>query len=216
MIAVARFRLTSLLQSQRYLAPVLTFLAVAAIFASGDSGPALSTYAPLSGTTFVCSAWLTITLLGLDDATIRDVMIVSSGGSRLRVVTASALLAAALSLMMGVVAAALPMMSTQFTPATLRSGALSAVVCALAGVGGGMLCSRLVIPRPGYGLVAAALVAFALIRLDVPPVGLLLQQLSRLHPPRDLAVDITGDLTIAVLMVALGVAVGTYVDSRRS
>ena len=216
MIAVAMFRLTSLLQSQRYLAPVLTFLALVAIFASGDSGPALSTYAPLSGATFVCSTWLTITLLGLGDPAIRDVTIVSSGGSRLRVVTATALLAVALSMVLSVVAAALPMMSTQVTPAILRAGAFSVVVCALAGVGVGMLCSRLVVPRPGYGLAAAALVVFGLIRLDVPPVGLLLQQLSRTHPPRDLPVDIAGDLTIAVLMVALGVALGTYVDSRRS
>lgn len=217
MTALVALRFKTLLLSQRYLAPLLAFLAVTAIFCTGDSGPILPTYALMCGLVIATSTWITMTIVNLEGSVLRDVTIVSSGGSRTRVVASAAMLAAAIGVLLTVLAVTLPLLSSHdATAADLHDGALAALSAAITGVAVGMLCSRLVIERAGYGLVTAVLLVFALLRLNVPPVGHLLRQLSATPPSSGLLLALVSDIVIAIALVVLSVVTATYVSRRRS
>lgn len=217
MTALVALRLRTLLLSQRYLAPVLAFLAASAIFCTGDSGPVLPTYALMSGLVLAATSWIAMTVVSVEEPTVRDVAIVSSGGSRFRVVASAALLATEIGLVLTILATALPLLSSHgATAADVRDGALAALSAALTGVAVGMICSRLVIERAGYGLVAAASLVFALLRFDVPPVGHLLRQLSAIPPQSRLLLALGTDVLIAAALVVASVAAATYASDRTS
>lgn len=217
MTALLSLRLTTLLLSQRYLAPLLAFLGVSAIFCSGASGPILPTYALMAGVVLATSTWTTITVVNVERAALRDVTIVSSGGSRARVISASALLAAAIGVVLTALGTLLPLLSSDHVRSwQVRDGALAVLSAALTGVAVGLLCSRLVIRQIGYSVVAATLAVFALLRLDVPPVGHLLRQLSATPPPSALPEALIGNVLIAVALVVGSIAATTYASDRSS
>jgi hypothetical protein len=210
-------RLTALLLSQRYLAPLITFLGASAIFCTGATGPILPTYAIIAAVVLATSTWSTIILVNLEGPVSHDVALVGSGGSRARAVAASALLAAAIGVLLTVLGTLLPLLSSdRATWWQVRDGALASLSGGLTGVAVGLVCSRLVIGRIGYTVIAASLLAFALLRLDVPPVGHLLRQLSATPPPAGLEVPLIADVMIAVVLVTASVAAATYASDRSS
>jgi len=87
-IALVRYLFTVMLLSQRYLAPLLLFVGLLAVLTSSDSGPLAATYGSAAGGMLVCSVWLTMGLIGLEDQTHRSVVVVTAG-SHLRVLLGS-------------------------------------------------------------------------------------------------------------------------------
>jgi hypothetical protein len=80
----------------------------------------------------------------------------------------------------------------------------------------GLVRSRLVVERAGYGLLVAALLIFALLRLDVPPVEVPAAPAVDDSAPLGLPLALVGDIATAVLLVLLGVVAATYTSARRS
>lgn len=78
MIGLIRYTAATMLHSQRYLAPVLLFMAALGVSSSNDSGPLPPIYGLGAGTLFVCATWLTIALISIEDPAHRAIIVVSA------------------------------------------------------------------------------------------------------------------------------------------
>ncbi|MFI2378494.1 hypothetical protein ACH5AO_26055 [Streptomyces sp. NPDC018964] len=202
MIALIRYLFTVMLLSQRYLAPLLLFVGLLAVLTSSDSGPLAATYGSVAGAVLVCSVWLTMALVGLEDRQHRPVLVVSVG-SRLRTLLGSVAAAVLWCLPLTVAGLGLPLVFGTHSPvpADLVLGTEAQLTCSFTGIAIGLVCSRPVVRRQGYALVLAlALLLTALLARGVSPVNVLLTDLQN-------ASDSTGLLgsTAVLLVVAAGV-----------
>lgn len=216
MTALVRYSLATVLHSQRYLAPVLLFLAALAVGTSNGSGPIVPSYALCAAALFICSAWFTVTLLNLDDPISRAITVVNAGRSR-SVLIAAVIAASLGSLLMAVVGLVFPLLTGdhQVSGTDLVVGAEAEVCCALTGIAVGLVCSRLVIRRPGYSLLAAlALVMIMLLVRGLPPVNPMFRLMSGDTPPADLVGPITGYTAVALALLLACAAVTQYVATR--
>ncbi|MFI8459872.1 hypothetical protein [Kitasatospora sp. NPDC085464] len=207
MIALVRYLSTVLLLSQRYLAPLLLFVGLAAVLTSSDSGPLPATYSAVAGAMLLSSAWLTMALIGLEDPPHRAIVVVGAG-SHLRVLLGSVATAATWCLLLTGAGLGLPLLFGTHTarPADLLLGTEAQLVCAFTGMAVGLLCSRLVFRRQGYALVAAlALLLAALLGRGVSPVNLLLTDLQ--HAPA--STDVLGSTAVLVATAAALLAAAT-------
>lgn len=177
MIALIRYTGATMLHSQRYLAPVLLFMAAVGVSSSNDSGPLPPIYGLCAGALFICATWLTIVLISVEDPAHRAITVVSAKRSS-RVLLASVSVAVISSVILAVVGVVLPLLVGAHTveAADLALGVESELTGAFAGIAIGLLCSRLVIRRQGYALIAAlALVMIALLVRGLPPINVLLR-----------------------------------------
>ncbi|MYR58669.1 hypothetical protein GTY54_21325, partial [Streptomyces sp. SID625] len=88
MIALIRYTLATVLHTQRYLAPLLLFTGLLGVLTVNGGGPLPPAYASSAGALFVCSTWLTVALMSLDEPSQRAIVVVSAGGRSLRVLLA--------------------------------------------------------------------------------------------------------------------------------
>ncbi len=217
MIALFRYTLSVLLHSQRYLPPTLAFLALLAILTSSDSGPILPVYAVCAGLVFVCSTWLTVSLVNTEEPVSRAIVVVNSRDSR-KVLAAAVLVALAASLFLTVIGLYYPLVSGKHTVtgSDLLLGAEAQLTCAFVGIGMGLLTSRLVIGRPGYSLVAALALVLALLLVKwIPPVHPLLSLLGGGRKAADLMAPVSGLAAVGVLVLLASAAGTQYVAVRR-
>ena len=201
MTALVRYTVAVLLHTQYYLAPVLLFVGFLAVSTANGGGPLPPVYASSAGALFVCAVWLTATVLGLDTPEQRAVVVVSAGRSS-SVLAASVVTALLASTALGALGLLFPLWMGDYRlgAADLALGAVAVLACACAGVGAGVLCSRLVVPRQGNALVAAlVLIGVFLFSRGVSPVNSLIQTMST-------ATDATAVLGFAATM--LGVTAG--------
>jgi hypothetical protein len=216
-IALVRYMFTVLLLSQRYLAPLLLFLGVVAVLTNGDTGPFAATYATVAGAMLLCSVWLTMALVGLDDQTHRSVVVVSAG-SRLRVLLATVGTAAVWCLLLTAAGLVLPLLFGPHTPglADLALGAEAQLTCAFTGMAIGLICSRLVFRSQGYALVLALLLLLtALVGKGVSPVNIMFTRLLNTSRSVDVLVSTGALLTAAAGLLAAGVAVTQAIAVRK-
>ncbi|HEX3788015.1 MAG TPA: hypothetical protein VHW44_09145 [Pseudonocardiaceae bacterium] len=216
MIALVRYALAVMLHSQRYLAPVLLFLAVLAVFTSNDPGPVLPVYALAAAALFSCAAWLTMTLLNIEEPVQRAITAVSAGGS-LRALLSWVCVAVLDCLVLSALALLFPWVDGHSVSGVeLLVGVEALVTCALSGVAIGLVCSRLVIRRPGYALLTAlGLVLLLVLVRGLPPVNPMFRLLAGTGRPAGLVTS-AGALTgVAVLLLVLGVTVTQLVATRR-
>ncbi|MFG2331730.1 hypothetical protein ACGFMM_19115 [Streptomyces sp. NPDC048604] len=218
MIPLIGYTFATVLHTQRYLAPLLLFMGLTGVLTINGAGPLPAAYASSAGALFVCSTWLTIALMSLDDPTQRAIVVVTSGGRSLKVLLAAigtALLSCLVLLAFGLVFP-LWMGSHDVTPADLLLGVGAQLTCALVGIAIGVLCSRLVFRRRGYALVAAlALVMGALFIKGMPPVNRLFTLMATTPDAAKLLAPTGGMLVIAVLILAVFTAVTQFVAARR-
>ncbi|MFI9239229.1 hypothetical protein [Streptomyces sp. NPDC053079] len=217
MIALIRYTFSTVLHTQRYLAPVLLFTGLMGVLTVNGSGPLPPAYASSAGALFVCSTWLTIALMSLDDATQRAIVVISSGRSLkvLLAVIGTALLSC-LALMVFGLFFPLWVGSYDVTPVDLLLGMEAQLTCALVGIAIGVLCSRLVFRRQGYALVAAlALVMGALFAKGMPPVNRLFNLMATTSDSAELLAPAGGMLAIAAAILAAFTAVTQYVAARK-
>ncbi|MFE3033155.1 hypothetical protein ACFXKY_16115 [Streptomyces canus] len=218
MIALVRYMFTVMLLSQRYLAPLLLFVGLLAVLTSSDSGPLAATYGSASGGMLVCSVWLTMALIGLEDQTHRSVVVVTAG-SHLRVLLGSVGTAALWCLPLTAAGLVLPLLfgSHTFTLADAVLGTEAQLTCAFTGIAIGVLCSRLLFRRQGYALLLALILLLAvLLAKGVSPVNVLLGDLQNASDSADLLGSTAVLLAISTGVLATAVAATQAISVRRS
>ncbi|MFJ6082396.1 hypothetical protein ACIQI8_13425 [Streptomyces sp. NPDC092369] len=218
MIALVRYLFTVMLLSQRYLAPLLLFVGLLAVLTSSDSGPLAATYGSAAGAMLVCSVWLTMALIGLEDGTHRSVVVVTTG-SHLRVLLGSVGTAALWCLPLTVAGLLLPLAfgSHTFTFADAVLGTEAQLTCACTGIAIGVLCSRLLFRRQGHALLLALILLLAaLLARGISPVYVLLADLQSASDSADLLGSTAVLLAISAGVLAASVAITQAISLRRS
>ncbi|MER5446632.1 hypothetical protein ABT065_13440 [Streptomyces sp. NPDC002764] len=218
MIALVRYMFTVLLLSQRYLAPLLLFLGLVAVLTSSDSGPLTATYASVAGAMLLCSVWLTMALIGLEDQPHRSIVVVSTG-SHLRVLLATVGTAAVWCLLLTAVGLVLPLMFAARTPgpADLALGILAQLTCGFTGMAIGVVCSRLVFRRQGYALLLAlGLLLAVLLGKGVSPVNIMLTHLQNTSDSTDALVPTAVLLAVAAGLLTVSTAVTQAITLRKA
>lgn len=90
------------------------------------------------------------------------------------------------------------------------------MACVFVGVGVGLLCSRLVIGRPGYSLVVALVLVMVLpLTPGLPPVNPMLKLMSNGRPAIDMVTPVTGYLAISIVLLLVAGSVTQLVAERR-
>lgn len=217
MIALIRYTSATMLHSQRYLAPVLLFLAAAGISSSNDPGPLPPVYALCAGALFVCATWFTIALISNENPVHRAITVVNSGSSG-KVLLASVSVAVLGCLILAAVGVVLPLLAGTHTVALadLIVGIEAALTCAAMGISIGLLCSRLVFRRQGYALiVATALVITVPLIRGLPPVNVLLGLMANATRSADLISPVSGLLAIAIVVLAASVCTTHLIATRK-
>ncbi|GAA5185227.1 hypothetical protein GCM10023322_28530 [Rugosimonospora acidiphila] len=216
MLALIRYALASLIHSQRYLAPALLYLVVLATFTINDQGTLAGVYVVSAGALLVCGTWLTVTIVNLDDPVQRAITVSAAGRSR-RVLAASVGLAVLVCVVLAGVGLVFPLLSGHhvITSAGLVTGAEAELACAFAGIAVGLLCSRLVVGRPGYSLILALGLVLALPLVRIPPINPMLRSMSGDGPAGHLVLPIAADLTVCVILSLASALVTQYFAVRR-
>ncbi|WP_411079298.1 hypothetical protein [Streptomyces sp. cmx-18-6] len=217
MIALVRYQFTVLLLSQRYLAPLLLFLGLVAVLTSSDTGPLAATYASVAGATLLCSVWLTMALVGLDDPAHRSIVVVSAG-SHLRVLLGTVGAAAVWCLLLTAAGLVLPLIFGSHAPgvADLVLGVEAQLTCAFAGMAIGLVCSRLVFRRQGHALVLALVLLLAvLLGKGLSPVNIMLTDLHGTSDSVEALMPTGVSLAAAAGLLATGVAVTQAITLRK-
>lgn len=207
MLAMTRYYLALLGHSQRYLPAMLAYIAVNTVLYTDPKSPLPPQYGISAGTLLVVSCWLTIAMLDIEDPVQR--LITLSHARRWRSVLGGATLAVfACAFVLIVVTLAWSMLrSGSFQPRTLALGVAAHVLCTLFGIAIGLPCSRLLIPRIGWSVLAAIfLLAAALLVKWLPLANPLLRALTSSHP-------LTGPLVLTTVtavfcLLASTIAVG--------
>ncbi|MFJ4102739.1 hypothetical protein [Amycolatopsis japonica] len=193
MLAMTRYYLALLGHSQRYLPAILAYLAVNTVLYTDPKSPLLPQYGISAGSLLVVSCWLTIAMLDVEDPVQR--LVTFSHARRWRSVLGGATLAvfgcAVVLILVTVLWSGLR--TGGFTIGTFALGASAHALCALFGIAIGLPCSRLLVPRVGWSVLAAifALAAVLLVKW-LPLANPLLRALTSQQP-------LTGPFVVAVV-----------------
>ncbi|MFD0425094.1 hypothetical protein [Streptomyces parvus] len=218
MTALICYTFATVLHTQRYLAPLLLFMGLMGVLTVNGSGPLPPAYASSAGALFVCSTWLTIALMSLDDPPQRAIVVVTAGGRSLTVLLAAigtALVSCFVLMVFGLV---FPLWIGNYTvtAADLLLGLEAQLTCALVGIAIGVLCSKLVFKRQGYALVAAlALVMGTLFAKGMPPVNRLFTLMATTPDATELLAPTGAMLAISAVILAVFTAATQFVAGRR-
>jgi hypothetical protein len=217
LIALIRYSLAVVLHSQRYLAPLLLFTGLMGVLTVNGSGPLPPAYASSGGALFVASTWLTVALLSLDSAPQRAIVTVTAGRSwRVLLGSIATVLLSCLPLMVFGLLFPLWAGSYDVRPVDLLLGTVAQLTCALTGAGIGVVCSRPVLRRQGYTMVAAlALVMVTLFSPGLPPVNRLFRLMAESSDSAELLGPALGMLGVSAILLVLCAAVAQYVTTRR-
>jgi hypothetical protein len=217
MIALIRYTLATMQHSQRFLAPVLLFLVAVAISSSSDTGPIVPVYALCSGALFLSATWLTVTLINSEDPAHRAITQVNAVQSY-RLLASGIVVALGYGMFMTIIGLVLPIVvgshDVGFVELLVGFGAQLASTCT--GIGVGLVCSRLVVGRPGYSLVLAIGLALVLLLVrGLPPINPMFRLLSGTRPAGELVVPVSVTLLTAVIILAVGAVITQFFAARR-
>lgn len=208
-----RYQLALLAHSQRWLPPSFAFAVLLAILYTDPDAPIVPEFAVSAGALTVVACWLTIALVGAEDPVQRLVTRVHARrlSTLLGGVVASVLLCCAV---LTVVSLGWSFARHGGYPiGLLGRGVLAHLATACTGLAIGLPCSRLLVPRIGYTLLAALvpLVVVLLVRW-IPIVNPMLRAMSsgESSPGPVLA----GAVTSAVVLALSALIVGVVFDRR--
>lgn len=207
MISLVRYLAADVLRGQRVLAPVLVFLGVMGMLFSSDAGQPLEAYSGSSALIYPICAWVAVVVATSEDVVRREITVVSAGGWS-RVLSAVAVVAVLFALVIALIAAVWPVVTNPhpYTFAEFSAGLGSHVVCALLGVGVGLMFARPVFDAVGRTVLAT----FAVVVLTYPlghvtPLGWVLDALG--HNQMTLSVLWAGLVGAALVSAAVVVGV---------
>jgi hypothetical protein len=215
MTAVFRYILATVLHSQRYVAPAVFFIVIVAILTASDSGPLLQTYSASAAAMLASAVWLTVTVVGVEEPVGRSVLVVAAGRSR-DVLLATVAAVFVFCVVLSVIGLIYPLYSGSHTvtPRSVALGAVAELTSACVGIGLGLLCSRLVIPRPGFSMLLGLALVLAALVLPWLPVYPMLRSMSADHHGGHGTVFAVCT-TLGVGVLAAGTAVAHFAGSRR-
>jgi hypothetical protein len=167
--------------------------------------------------TMVLAAWLTVSLIGVEDPVQRTITAVNVGRSRsLLIATAWVVLACCVVLSAILLAVPLVFGFRDVTGLDLLVGAEGLFTGACVGVAIGSVTSRLVVRRPGYSLLTTLLLLLLFLLVRLPPINPMMSLLTRNGSVTDdTVVSATWYAAVAVVLMAVGVAVTQLVAARR-
>lgn len=215
--ALIRYNLAAVLHGQRYVAPLLFFGIVLSVFTVNDSGLLTNTYVVSASVLLISMCWLTVTIVNHEDPVRRAIQSVTAGGSQ-RVLAAEVILAVLAGVLLTVVGLIFPLLvgNHAWGGADLAAGLLAQLTCLFTGVAIGVVCSRLVVPRPGYSLLLALVVVIALpITPWLPPINPVMTLLSGSRPAAELLPMLSVHLVVSIVLAVACTAVTRYVATRR-
>jgi len=214
--ALTRYGLARLTVSQRYLPPVLLFLAVVVVLTTEPGGSLFARYAACAFAQFLSMAWLTVVVVNGEDPVERSVTVVAAGGAR-RVLLADVLAVGAVHAGLVVFGLLYPLHAGTGPAAAVAVGLVAQLTAGAAGISVGLPCSRLVVPRPGYAVLTALTLVLLMLLVPYPPaVNPTLRLLS--HPAD--AGAVLGPLLVqaggAAAMLACSITLTHAVARRRA
>ncbi|WP_394620875.1 hypothetical protein JNUCC0626_17770 [Lentzea sp. JNUCC 0626] len=206
MIALVRYLAADVFRGQRYLAPLLVFLGVMGMLFSSDAGQPLEAYSGSSALLYPIAAWMAVVVATSEDVVRREITVVSAGGWS-RVLTAAALVAVLICLVLAVLAAVWPVLTNPhpYTAGEFFVGLAAHTGVALLGVGVGLLFARPVLDSIGRTVLAV----FSVVVLTYPlgratPLGWVLDALGH----NRVSLSLLGMAAVGVALVAAAVVVG--------
>ncbi|MEW2506399.1 hypothetical protein AB0878_38705 [Amycolatopsis sp. NPDC047767] len=214
MLAVSRYYLALLGHSQRYLPAVLAYLALSVILYSDPHSPVLPLYGVSSGALVVLGCWLTIAVLDIEDP-VQRLVTLSHARSRRRTIGGAVFAVFGCVVVLTVITIVWSGIRTwQLSWDAFGVGLVSLLASGLLGIAIGLPCSRLLVGRIGWTVLAAVLVlGLVLLGKWVPLVHPLITALTNSAP-------YGGALVLAVVtsVVALGVSAGVvgWLAGRRA
>jgi hypothetical protein len=216
MTALYRYNMATVLHSQRYVPPMVFFLGLLAILTSSDSGPLLGVYQAAAGSVLACATWIAAAVVNVEEPVGRAMVVVNARRSR-DVLVAAVAASATFCVGMTLIGLVYPVVSGSHTVTwqAVALGAAAQLICACVGIGLGLLCSRLVIGRPGFSVVAGLALVFAVILAKpVPPVYPMLHSMAGDRRPADLVLPFAGYGVAGLAVLAAATAVTQYIATR--
>ncbi|MFB6894282.1 hypothetical protein ACFCX4_33790 [Kitasatospora sp. NPDC056327] len=216
MTALVRYRLTTLLLSQRHLAPLLLFTSLVTVLTSSDTGPLTAAHGAAGAAMLLAATWLTTAVAGLEDQAHRGIL--TAAGSHRRLLAGTVLTALLACLPLTVLGLALPLLVGTHSPtaADLLLGAEAQLTCALTGTAVGLIASPPVVRHHGRGLLLALALLLALtLGKGLPPVNLLLTRLATHRHAADLLASTAVLLAVAAALLGAAAALAHTVVTRR-
>lgn len=214
MLAVSRYYLALLGHSQRYLPAVLAYLALCAILYADPNSPLLPLFGVSGGGLLVVGCWLTVALLDIEDP-VQRLITLSHAGSRRSTIGGAVLAVFGCALVLTVLTVGWSVLRTgHLSWPLVGAGLLTHLSCAVLGIAIGLPCSRLLIARIGWTVLAAVLtLGVVLLGKWVPLVHPLLQALMSGNA-------YAGPLALATATALTGLALSAgavgYVCARRA
>ncbi|WP_290052065.1 hypothetical protein [Amycolatopsis solani] len=182
MLAVTRYYFVLLGHSQRYLPALLAYLALCVILYSDPNSPPLPLFGVSAGGLLVVSCWLTIALLDIEDP-VQRLVTLSHARQWRRLVTGAILAVLACSLVLTVITEVWSALkSSKVQPSALGIGLLAHFACALLGIAIALPCSRLLVHRIGWTVLAAVVTLVVVLLAKIPLVHPLLHALTDEEP----------------------------------
>ncbi len=182
MLAMTRYYFVLLGHSQRYLPALLAYLALCVILYADPNSPPLPLFGVSAGGLLVVSCWLTIALLDIEDP-IQRLVTLSHARQWRRMITGAIFAVLACSLVLTVITEVWSALkSFKVQPSALGIGLLAHLACALLGIAIALPCSRLLVGRIGWTVLAAVITLVAVLLAKIPLVHPLLHALTDEEP----------------------------------
>ncbi len=216
MIALVRYVGATVTRSLRWVAPFLLFVLCEVVLDSAV-GDVLPTYALSSAALFFVAAWLSV-VVGNSEGTVQGDVTATAAGGRWRVRLAKLFVAYAGCLVLGGLALVVPALvtSARVGATDVVAGAVAQAVTALFGVALGSLCSRPIVDRTSWAVLAVAAVGTAdVVVPQAPPIRQLLTLLGETSP-RHLGVLLFGITSETVVLSVVVVACAARISATRA
>ncbi|WP_410634605.1 hypothetical protein [Amycolatopsis sp. cmx-4-83] len=182
MLAMTRYYFVLLGHSQRYLPALLAYLALCVILYADPNSPPLPLFGVSAGGLLVVSCWLTIALLDIEDP-VQRLVTLSHARQWRRMITGAVLAVLACSLVLTVITEVWSALkSFKVQPSALGIGLLAHLACALLGIAIALPCSRLLVGRIGWTVLAAVITLVVVLLAKIPLVHPLLHALTDEEP----------------------------------
>ena len=207
MLALTRYYVVLLGHSQRYLPALLAYLALCVVLYADPNSPPLPLFGVSAGGLLVVSCWLTIALLDIEDPVQRLVTLSHARRWR-RMITGAIFTVLSCSVVLTVITEVWSAVkSFRFQPSALGIGLLAHLACALLGIAIALPCSRLLVQRVGWTVLAAVVTLIVVLLAKIPLVHPLLHALTDGEP-------VGGPLALAVATSVVVLAASFLVVSR--
>lgn len=182
MLAMTRYYFVLLGHSQRYLPALLAYLALCVILYADPNSPPLPLFGVSAGGLLVVSCWLTIALLDIEDP-VQRLVTLSHARQWRRLITGAIFAVLACSLVLTVITEVWSALkSFKVQPSALGIGLLAHLACALLGIAIALPCSRLLVSRIGWTVLAAVITLTVVLLAKIPLVHPLLHALTDEEP----------------------------------